>query len=113
MPCRNQIIERRDEVMMEFDKESPDVVDSLDRAEEVLAFASEFLYRAVRPANDQAWDGNPESFLGLAHVLFELRFEIRNIAGFLKEEEKSKRDGPEARSCSPATLHSEEASGDT
>jgi len=68
-----------------------DVVEGFKKVEAALALAHEFLFRVTKDGagggtGDDVWELNREAFIGLAHVLFEARWAVRDIAQEVMEQ---------------------------
>lgn len=79
------------EVMKEFFATEHDVVEGLKKVEAALALAYEFLARVTKDGvgegtGDDVWELNQEAFTGLAHILFETRWAVRDIAQEVMEQ---------------------------
>jgi hypothetical protein len=74
-----------------FDPQGDGVVDGLEKAEALLALVHNFLYEDHDYT--AAFDLNKEAFVGAAHIVFEVRYALRAMAGVLREQSEAGMDG--------------------
>ena len=67
-----------------FDPKDDEVVDGLVKSEAIMELAQVFLSHVVW--DNDAWDLHREAFIGLGHVLYELRWATRDMGEKLKKQ---------------------------